>query len=141
MATSTKEMLQARSLAIFNAINNRSWDDPAFDHMDPDISSHVEGALISATLENKEELIQFVRHLADKVPAYELVIMDCSCKASDKTGKGTVWFLRTLRGIEDGLVCESVTVWPQRRLIIEDILILLRVTLGDGMGEEGGRVS
>ena len=115
-ASPTEERLKSISVTLLNILNHKKFDNPALRHLALDIESHHDADHETVFASGKENLIEALKSMTDRLPNYHAEFLDSGAKVSERTGKGTVWVLRRLTGLPDGLRRESVSVlnWEKR---------------------------
>ena len=112
----TEERLKSLSLTLLNVLCNKDFNNPAIQYVASDIESHHDAHHETITASGKENLIEALKDMVGVLPNYHAQFLDSGARVSERTGKGTVWVLRMLTGLPDGLRRESVSVlnWERR---------------------------
>ncbi len=105
-----------RTVALLEALNSRDWNSPALDDFDPGVESFCGHSPQQQVTRSKDELLQDTKDLIVSNPTYHAAIVDRSAKVNDSTGKGSVWVLQSVTGLERGLQLEGVAMldWERR---------------------------
>ena len=116
VASPTAEYLKALSVTMLDILNTKDFNVPELRHIAPDIDSHHDAASETINVTSKQSLIDTLRAMTDALPNYHAEFLDSGARVSERTGKGTVWVLRLLSGLPDGLRWESVSAltWERR---------------------------
>ena len=114
--TATEEYLKGLSITLLEILNNKNFEDPSIKHLAPDIYSEHTADHQTVIATSRDDLVDAVQSMVAEIPDYHAEFLDSGAKVTERTGKGTVWVLRLLTGLSDGLRRESVSVlhWELR---------------------------
>lgn len=112
----TEERLKSLSVTLLDVFHSKDFSHPAVNSVASDIESRHDEDHEIITASGKENLLEVLGDMDEQLAKYHAEFLDCGAKVSEKTGKGTVWILRMLTGLPDGLRRESVSVlnWERR---------------------------